>query len=74
MQKIAVINITNQSCCALADTAAEAALPLGAGMRGVPAGRIEALGFRIKPVMVTVHVLPDSSFVPSGAEQGALFN
>lgn len=74
MKKIAVVNIQNRTCLALADSAAEAALMLEAGMRGIPAGRIEAMGFRIKPVMVTVQELPETAFVPPCAEQGALFN
>lgn len=74
MKKTAVINVHNNTCLALADTPLEASTMLDTCMRGVPAGRIESMGFRIRPVMVTVQELPDTAFVAPSAHQGALFS
>ena len=69
----AVLNQSTGFFC-LAETEREADLMLTRAMKGVPAGRIETMGFRVKAVMVTVHELPDSASVPACAAQGALFS
>lgn len=69
----AIVNVQNKRLYALGDTAVECALLLDRQFAAMSTERITAMGFRVKPVMVTAEVLPETSSIPVNAGQGVLF-